>query len=291
MLYLESRQGGKKDSAWLVFFAVASFLLLLASCNDSSTYTQKRNLTLETFNSLKVEEYALDSVLIGKNLEHFSCDDNAGNYAAKHVRQYYADNRPMVWVDYSGVDVQADSLADVLERQLADIGFNATAFCLPQIREDIERLRQLKFDKKNSINTIVARLEYNLSKAFVAYAAGQRFGFVNPQYVLNRYDVRDKDSTGNVINYRNLFDVDIERPGTNYVSDALQQVASGSVSAFLRSSEPVSPFYHRLLGLLHHTDGHQRQKILVNMERCRWREKQNRQNDEKYVVVNVSNCT
>lgn len=287
MLYLESRQGGKKDSAWLVFFAVASFLLLLASCNDSSTYTQKRNLTLETFNSLKVEEYALDSVLIGKNLEHFSCDDNAGNYAAKHVRQYYADNRPMVWVDYSGVDVQADSLADVLERQLADIGFNATAFCLPQIREDIERLRQLKFDKKNSINTIVARLEYNLSKAFVAYAAGQRFGFVNPQYVLNRYDVRDKDSTGNVINYRNLFDVDIERPGTNYVSDALQQVASGSVSAFLRSSEPVSPFYHRLLGLLHHTDGHQRQKILVNMERCRWREKQNRQNDEKYVVVNV----
>ncbi len=63
---------------------------------------------------MKVEEYALDSVLIGKNLEHFSCDDNAGNYAAKHVRQYYADNRPMVWVDYSGVDVQADSLADVL---------------------------------------------------------------------------------------------------------------------------------------------------------------------------------
>lgn len=288
MLHLESRQSGKKDSASLIGAALVSFLLLLAGCGDSSTHKQKRELTLEAFNDLKIEDYALNSAHISKSLEHISSADHDDSYAATHVRQYYANGEPMVWVGYAGTDERADSLVEVLERQLSVMGFKAKAFRVPQIRIDMERLRSLNFDKKNNVNTVVARLEYNLSKAFIGYTAGQRYGFVNPQYVLNRYDAREKDSTGQVIAYRNLYDVDIKRPGKNYVKEAFQQLTTPSkLCDYLHASEPSDSFYLRLLHLLHSADIRQHKKILVNMERCRWRDKQKTEDGQKYVIVNV----
>lgn len=49
-------------------------------------------------------------------------------------------------------------------------------------------------DADNGINRVYARLEYSLTKAFLRYCEGQRFGFTNPYDLFNRLDVRDSDS-------------------------------------------------------------------------------------------------
>ena len=57
----------------------------------------------------------------------------------------------------------------------------------------------------------------------------------------------------------------------------------------MREVETKSVFYRQLTRMLH--DGHvskaERNKILVNMERCRWRMSDTPESHEKYVLVNI----
>jgi hypothetical protein len=97
------------------------------------------------------------------------------------------------------------------------MGFTEHSFRVPQIERDLERMRSLDFDSAtNSANRVAARLEYNLTKAYLRYVTGQRFGFTNPVRLLNRLDARETDSLGRPLGYRNLFDVDMEHPGKYY---------------------------------------------------------------------------
>ena len=193
----------------------------------------------------------------------------------------------MVWVDYRMLDDCADTLLAILEARLPAIGFNQYAFNLSQIREDLERMRSLQFDKTNDINLVMARLEYNLSKAYIRYTAGQRFGFVNPNYVLNHYEIDEKDSAKRFPFYRQLYDVKIERPTDLFLHEALAYVTPDSLGAFLRKVELSTGLYPRLLQMLQQADSSQRQQILVNMERCRWRDSLKTTPAEKHIIVNV----
>ena len=287
MLYFEGRKGRKKDSASLIAKTCLAFLLLVVGCGDSSPLRTKKELSVNSFKEIEVQSYTLDSVVVRRNLEFFCKLDHDNDYVSKLIRQYYSNYERLVWVDYAGVDERADSVLVVLSRKLPEMGFNTSYFNLAQIAEDINNLRELKFDNSGNLNRIVARLEYNLSKAYVRYVSGQRFGFVNPSYVLNRYDARETDSTGRVITYRNLYDVDIKRPGNQFVSEALSHATTDSLCLFLHQSEPTMPLYCRLIEMLRKADNSQHKKILVNMERCRWREKMIPNSKQKYVIVNV----
>ena len=193
----------------------------------------------------------------------------------------------MIWIDYQTVDDRADTLLAVLESRLPAIGFSLRPFNLNQIREDLERMRSLQFDKSNTINLVAARLEYNLSKAYIRYVAGQRFGFLNPNYVLNHYEFREQDSASKFPSYRQLYDVNIERPGKYYLQQAFTRVTRDSLGSYLRQVEPSDSLYCRLLQMLAQADVSQRERILVNMERCRWRDSLQVTPDQKYIVVNI----
>ena len=55
-----------------------------------------------------------------------------------------------------------------------------------RIQEDIKRIRNLNIDADGqSINMVLARLEYNLTRAYFRYASYTRFGLVNPDYYYN----------------------------------------------------------------------------------------------------------
>jgi hypothetical protein len=264
---------------------LACFLLLLLGCSDSSTHS-KRVLSADDFKDLKVDEYALSSSVIKENLEHLCHQDKSSGFAAQYVREYYEGGGPFVWVDVSGADSRSDTLLSVVEDRLLALGFSPKAFRIPQIKIDLERLRTLQFDQKHTINVVLPRLEYNLTRAFLAYVAGQRFGFINPNYVLNRFSASSQDSTGRALAYHHLYDVDIERPTANFARKALGHISVDSLGPFLRRQEPSDSFYARLLTMLRESTG-DRQRILVNMERCRWRGKLQPKPGQKYVVVNV----
>lgn len=286
MLYSENRQGGKKDSGALIGSAFAFFLLLLTGCSESPAH-HHGDMSLDSFEELKINEYVLNSLAIKENLEHICVNDHDASYAAKQTKRHYRAGASLLWVDYQGVDERADTLVSVLRDKLPGMGFSEKIFHLNEIADDIVRMRTLNFDEANTANQVAARLDYQLTKAYLRYAAGQRFGFVNPDYVLNHNDASSQDSTGKALTYRQLFDVDMEHPGDSYLHQAIRRATPDSIGTYLRSLEPTSPLYAQLQKMLPTASSDMRRKIQVNMERCRWREKQVPEPGEKYVIVNV----
>ena len=259
----------------------------MSGCHEEATHAS-RNLSLQSFSDLKVDEYALNAQLFKESLGRICRSDTTALFATVHTKQYYESGRPLLWVSYDGVDSRADSLLAVLRRQLPAMGFSLKAFGVERIADDMERLRHLRFDRNNPVSTVAARIEYNLTKAYMRYVVGQRFGFVNPGYVLNHYDASAIDSTGKTIAYRRLFDIKIERPGQAFFDQALHQMATADgLCRYMESLLPTDSLYLRLLQLLPSSSGVRRKKLLVNMERCRWHDLQTVTSDDKYVVVNI----
>lgn len=135
----------------------------------------------------------------------------------------------------------------------------------------------------------MARLEYRLTKAYLRYTAGQRYGFVNPNYTFNRIDPLKEDSSGKVTSYRQLYDLDAERIKKSFFSYALNKVYHDSVGWMLQQVLPSDAIYHQLKEQLHHTPrgSSQYMRLLCNMERRRWRVKRHPEPSSKYVLVNI----
>ena len=262
------------------------FVLLLTGCHDAAT-SFNRNLSLEDFSRMKDDNYALDARLVREHLRHFCDTDRDSSPMVAHVKKYYREHGPLVWIDAMGTDFRGDTLLAALRARLHEMGFSEKPFCVKPISEDLERMRMLAFDDKDNVNRVAARLEYNLTKAYIKYVSGQRFGFVNPDYVLNHFNPREQDSTGRVRSYHHLFDVEMERPDDAYTAKALRGAVADSLGLFLQRVEPQSGLYRHLQTMLQTVTDSQRQRILVNMERCRWHAKLQPQKDEKYVLVNV----
>lgn len=286
MLYSEGRQGRQENSGALSVALLVFFSSLILGCTDSPSLNQQ-NLSLDAFSDMKADDYSLNPQSFQEKLAIY-CKNGKGNKSVNNfLSRHYENGGTTVWVDKWGVDDRADSLLAFLESESAEMGFRASVFYIAEIKADMEKVRTLTFDQHDNVSQVMARLEYNLNNAYLTYATGQRYGFVNPNNVLNRYDARDKDSTGRAITYRHLYDVDIESPTDSFFNAAMACATIDGIGAFLRQTEPKTELYGRLRQMLRNANSAERQKILVNMERCRWRDKLHVQEQRKYVVVNV----
>ena len=215
--------------------------------------------------------------------------DNDAMSPDQRTRGYYRERNSFMWIDRHGVDHRADTLLYYIA-QVADMGFSAEKFRLSQMQRDLQRVRTLDVSSSDSvrnINRVLARLEYNLTKAYFRYASGLSFGFVNPAKVLNTYDVRDSDSVR--VTYHKLYDVKIDRAGDQFYASAIGKVAHDSLGLFLRSIQPHGSLYEQLQRRLQSADvtPAERVKLLCNMERCRWREGADIDKLNRYVLVNI----
>ena len=259
---------------------------LLQSCHDKEP-NPNRNLSLADFATLSAPAYRLNSHRIREEIDRLAAADRDSMAADQRTRAYYAGRSPLVWIDRKGLDSRADSAVAHLQG-VARMGFSRRRFRLPQIEADLKRARELRFDDgDNCINRVMARLEYNLTKAYLRYAAGQQFGFVNPTYVFNRLDVHDSDSVHPT--YRTLFDLKMRHATRAFFREALRKAGTDSVGPFLAEAEPQDAFYHRLRARLDcgPAPAPDRVRLLVNMERCRWRLADRPQAHRKYVLVNI----
>lgn len=269
---------------------LSSLLLLtvlatvLSACQQTEENTN-RNLSLESLERFRQSEYALSSARIREHIGALRKTDTDLLPADQRTRKLYAHPQHFFWIDRLGVSSQADTLLSFLEG-VEQEGINLRIFRTEQIAKDLERARTLQFDKGNSINDVYARLEYNLTRAYLRYAVGQNFGFVDPAKALNRFELVGEDT---VKVKSRLYDIPLLHADDAYVAAALERVAADSVGPFLRSIQPHSPLYTQLLGELQRApSGGYRKKVLVNMERARWRMKDPVEDNEKYVMVNVA---
>ena len=279
---------GKSSSNLIGKFSssVLFFCVFLVACHEKDSI-ERPLPTSETVSQLAEQSYRLDNSKIRKQLDLLARADRGSLVADSRTRRYYRDGGNLLWIDRFGVDKRADSLLAYLNT-VEEMGFSKRVFVVGQIERDLQRIRTLDVDTGiRDVNRVMARLEYNLTKAFLRYTAGQHFGFTNPKQIFNNLDIREQDSVRTT--YRGLFDIPVKRPPKDFYSTALRKVYNDSVSIFLRESQPQNALYVRLIK---HFKGKNlseadRVRLLCNIERSRWRQNDYPQNHRKYVLVNV----
>ncbi|MBR1688898.1 MAG: L,D-transpeptidase family protein [Prevotella sp.] len=237
---------------------------------------------------MRTPAFALDSHQIHTVISELAGTGRDSVSIDGFIRQYYRSGGPLVWVSRLGVDERADVFLQQL-RQVGEMGLTERAFGVEQIEADYERMRTLHFDDEaNTISNVAGRLEYRLTRAWLRYVSGQRFGFTNPNYILNRVDADLTDTLGNAKTFRRLYDVALERPNPHFYTALLRQVANDSVAEALADSRPVDSLFYRLQRELPKAENDDaRKRILVNMERCRWRYQKAMPKNGKRVIVNI----
>ena len=279
---------GKSSSNLIGKFSssVLFFCVFLVACHEKGSI-ERPLPTSETVSQLAEQAYRLVNSKIRKQLDVLARADRGSLVADSRTRRYYRDGGNLLWIDRFGVDKRADSLLAYLNA-VEEMGFSKRVFVVGQIERDLQRIRTLDVDTGiRDVNRVMARLEYNLTKAFLRYTAGQHFGFTNPTQIFNNLDIREQDSVRTT--YRGLFDIHVKRPPRDFYTTALRKVYNDSVSIFLHESQPQNALYARLIKHfkgknLSETD---RVRLLCNIERSRWRQTDYPQNHRKYVLVNV----
>ena len=279
---------GKSSSNLIGKFSssVLFFCVFLVACHEKGSI-ERLLPTSDGISQLAEQSYRLDNSKIRKQLDLLARADRDSLVADSRTRRYYRDGGNLLWIDRFGVDKRADSLLAYLNT-VEEMGFSKRVFVVGQIERDLQRIRTLDVDTGiRDVNRVMARLEYNLTKAFLRYTAGQHFGFTNPTQIFNNLDIREQDSVRTT--YRGLFDIPVKRPPKDFYTTALRKVYNDSVSIFLRESQPQNALYVRLIK---HFKGKNlseadRVRLLCNIERSRWRQNDYPQNHRKYVLVNV----
>lgn len=263
--------------------------LAVAACHDGVP-NPNRNLTMAAFAPMRHADYIISPHRVQAQIASLIHADGDTLMADYFTRGYYAQGGRMLWIDRSGVDHRADTLLTYLAA-VDSLGFSPQKFRVGLMREDLRRLRQLDFDTLHTISKTIGRLEYYLTKYYLRYALGQRFGFVNPRFLFNRVDLVDtaRVSAG----YRTLFAVGMDTPSAAFCRGAIAKVAHDSVAEFLRAIQPTDQLYRQYRAMLHDPAlmARYRTQILVNMERSRWRTHRSPSDYRKYVVVNIPSFT
>ena len=245
---------------------------------------------MEAFSDMKAPAFVFDFEQIAQLVRTTAQKEGAVTEADRRVRDYYEQpNAPLLWIDRAGVDCRADSLLAYLHR-VGDIGFSEQAFYVDAIERDLQQLRQLQFSEGDGdINHVAARLDYHLTKACLRYAYGYRYGFINPSRIFNHLDIDDdKKGSPNIVRYRGLFDVDMEKAPADYHLLIINKIKHDSIAHYLTTIESQDKFYRQLKEMLKDaTTDEQRQRILCNMERTRWRLHHPIPETGKRIIVNL----
>lgn len=261
-------------------------VVVFFSCHDHLNHPYQ-NLTLHDYSDMRVPEYEQNSIKIQAEISRQIHSDKENLAVDSKSRAYYLSKRPWLWISRVGVDKKADTLISFLEG-VEEMGFATSRFKVQKIKDDLRRFRNLDFDTlDNKINKVLGRLEYNLTKAYLRYATGQRYGFVNPKYIFNKLDVYERDSVRR--SYRLLFGIPMQYPNASFYDTAFRKVYNDSLSEFLHAIQPQDLLYYRLRKRLNEETipASEKPKIMVNMERCRWQVNESPRQFAKYVLVNV----
>lgn len=271
-----------------VIFSFLLVIILLSSCHEK-VKNANVELTLDSFSKLRDGVYKLNSHEIRRNIMRLMNDDGMSVSIDKHIYKYYSSENPFIWINRQGIYGRVDTLLTIIKN--ADYwGIGTQMLRVVQIENDIQCIRTLNIDSDNDgINMIMARLEYNLTRAYFRYAVGMRYGFVNPDYFYNRFEEYTVDSL--TTRFRQLSDMRVERPDTLFYRKLVVKAFNDSIGRFLSTLNSKSTLYTQLIERLNsdNISRDERLKTLCNIERCRWRLKilKGEINFDKYVEVNI----
>jgi murein L,D-transpeptidase YcbB/YkuD len=259
-------------------------ILLFAGCSRKPIEHPFQNISYETFSKQRNDNYAVNNLRIRMFIDSLRLAERDTSYVDLLTNRYYADHRPYLWIDRMGTDLRPDTVLSWLDSIEAE-GVNPRHFYIRTIRESLDRLQRLDFDRQNTVSRTMATLEYYLTKSYMRYSSGQRFGYVSPDKYYNHLFKDKQDSTGR--RYMTLFSSGVDEFGPAFFQTALRCAREYMLDRFLTEVQPRSPLYYRLKAQYNKpgTPASERRCLAVNMERSRWRLHQN--SEGKYVEVNL----
>lgn len=276
---------------WLFIIIAVAFCSLLLSCKGKGFFeVSEVSLVISDSDSFYIDKHLVVGSELRKELETLCCNDNDNMPTDKNTRHYYRSGNAYLWINRLGVDsAKTESLLAHLN-SVTCMGFSPDAFDAKLIADDFARMRNLTFDNDtNTINKVMARMEYRLTKSYLRYVAGQRFGYINPYAAFNKLDLVDTAATRRYLGYRRLYDANTLRPDSAFIVDALNRISGDDMPEFLAASRPQSEEYAELEKMLAETtDKERRRQIICNMEWARWHEAEPPvSEDGRRVVVNI----
>ena len=259
----------------------------LMSCNDinwdffgkSSTISQQQ---------LVDASFVVDPAMIRAEIDTLLKTDRDTLASDAFIRQHYRQNGELLWLQFLGARTEAVETMWNAIRNADKEGLNPNAFAAREIEREMGYLAgDSAFVDDENVNKHLARLEYYLSKGCFRYAKGQRYGFLNPQPILNHLDRNEQDSTRRT--FRRLTDLPLEQPTTAFYQQVKEQLAGNRVEELLQDVKPLGQFYELLCKrLAHDTIGTSSyRKTIANLERCRWRLTDDPRKQQRYVLVNI----
>ncbi|MCR4959707.1 MAG: L,D-transpeptidase family protein [Prevotella sp.] len=271
MLHSESRQSGAQGYRALAIAAAVTIALNISACQGKSAQP-----TAEEIAAQRLEQfYQQHSEEAHRLLADIVSTQPANGYADRMCHQYYADaadNTAWLWMGSPTDMPMADALDSLMHSQAQVMGFKEAYFLLSDIDSALAVMHQK--DSAQNAPQAMAQAEYHLTKAYLRYAVGQRFGFTKPRQLFGEKN----------------YDIDIDQADSAFIHYALSQLTDKqTMLSFLDSIEPQDPAYQLLKEqLTKDSTADARHRTLCNMERLRWRDKKHPEQASRRIFVNVA---
>lgn len=244
-------------------------ILLLCSCGDKKPQYPFADLSLEKFADMQKDKYKLSEKKIRFFIDSFRLATRDTDYVDILCNTYYAEREPFLWINRGGSDIKSDIVLNWLDSAKAS-GIPAKRLFIDKIEKALHRTRTGRYDEKNTANRTLATLEYYLTKGYMRYAKGQRYGFVDAKKVFNHLDIDDSDPRKK--DYRVLYSANYENFSKDFFQRAIGNITQSRIDTFLTNIQPQSDFYNRFCQALQQKPASkERNALICNIERTRWR--------------------
>ena len=221
---------------------VLSFLILLvvvSACKEEKPKSPVV-LSLSSFHELVHPAYLINPDSIRQYVRvNLSNANDTMAWDSAMVSYYAADSAALFWMK-DGVGQYADSLLYWLENSHRH-GLNPALFNVSDIRTDLERFRSLQLHEDETINHLLARLEYGLTSSYLFYTCGLKYGFISPVQLLNNQE-EDVKKKGDTEKQKEPYPIPLKECSKEFALEALASLRRNPFAAF-RQAQPTSPFY------------------------------------------------
>lgn len=257
-------------------------IFLFISCQEKGK--QEQFVFMQDIQEWILPEYSLKSRLIRNQIDMLTQGETK-MYADAFTKKYYKEKGHFIWINRHGVSEKAHTLVSYL-RNVTEDGLKPSHFHIPEIEKDLQELLDKKNLQEKNVNKLMGHLEFNLTKAFLRYAAGQRYGYTLPSHLLNNIE---SEKSYPEPSQRHHFGIHIEAATDSFYLHAIQEMQDGNMERFFSEIQPKTPLYKTLKQeyLSAKNDGNEERSRLarINMERARWRYPRPQ---GKYIWVNLA---
>jgi len=261
----------------LIFFLIVT----LISCQENGK--QEQFVFMQDIQEWILPEYSLKSRHIRNEIERLTLGEPK-MYADIFTRRYYTEKGRFIWITRHGIGKNADTLLAYLSNVEKD-GLKLSSFLVSKIEKNLQELRDRE-QSKEDVNKLMGQLEFQLTKAFLRYAAGQRYGYTQPSHILNNIE---SEKSYPEASQRHHFGISIEAATDSFYLHALHEAQTENFGNFLNELQPkVSLFKTLKQDYLTAKDNKNEERARlarINMERARWRYPRPQ---GKYIWVNLA---